>query len=292
MSNSLKIGVVSGLIAGFTGGIILEIFAGIAVSMGLWEPYLRPIATNNIAVDIPLGIVWGIIFGIIYSRAYYVIPNKGVAKGLVYGFFLYLIAPIRIATFLVPYAAILTALAIVFCWFFTLIVYALLLEILYAFLGRKYIPTREEPKTITYDMKSGLLPGAIAGIAQGLTASIANLISYITRLFGPQAMPGAPEKFILDFWISQSGSHIVLNIVWGIVFGLMFPKVYSLVPGKGITKGLCYSFVIFLTSSFLTATYWIAWGALSTAVWQDFIAFFAFLAFGLVLGALYRKPSD
>ena len=297
MNNYLKIGAASGLIAGFVAGIILDIFASIATSMGLWEPYLRPIATNNIAVNIPLFGFWGVLLGIIYSRAYNVIPKKGVTKGLVYGFFLYLIAPIRIATFLIPYAAILTALATIFCWFFTLIVYGLLLGILYAFLGRKYSPTKEEPKTVTYDMKRGILPGAIAGLLGGVAASVFAVIGHVTGYWG--IITAGEVVSTIDYWMSQAGTHILINIIWGTFFGFIYPRVYNLVPDKRVRKGFYYGLIVFLITAFHWATWvslWFvyhnAWKLAIINTLQLSMGAANAIVFGLVLGVLYRKPSD
>ena len=113
-------------------------------------------------------------------------------------------------------------------------------------------------------------------------------------------MPGGPSILTLDFWIAQSGSHLLINLIWDIVFGAIFARVYNLVPGKGVIKGLIYGLSVFLIATFQyqvwfgsMAVFHNAYELATANVWGIFVGFFSTgIAFGLVLGALYRKPSD
>ena len=292
MNNSLNIGAISGLIAGLLGGIVFTISIRASFSIGLYEPrfvsmYL--VGQNAYGTNILIGIIFGIICGVIYSRAYSLILGKGVSKGLFFGLILLLILWIRHATWCLAYGLYAYAASEVCTGFLKWVAYGLVLGFLYDLLISRYYPAREEPMITTYDMRGGVLPGAIAGFLGGLAASLANLISFITGLLGPQAMPGAPGKLILDFWISQSGTHIFLNMFWGIVFGLMFPRVYNVVRSKGVSKGIIYGLTMWLINGFQYGTYWIGWGWLSTGVWSHIVGFSNAIVYGLVLGALYRK---
>jgi len=292
LSNSWKIGAASGLIAGFLAGVVFTIFSRIAISIGLYTHSNHPAILNGYGANIVLGVIFGVICGIIYSRAYGVIPGKGVSKGLFYGMSIYLISWVRTSTFNVAYAHYLEAAGNIFTGFFTWIAYSLVLVFLYEFLRGRYYPSIGEPKIISYDVKSGILPGAIAGIVVSFVAPIANAVAVVIGLFGPQTMVGVPEKFTIGFWIIQTGSHIFLNLIWAIILGMIFAKVYNIVPGKRIMKGLYFGLIFFLLGTFQTASYWFGWGAIQLALWSYWVGFFHAIAFGLVLGLLYRKPSE
>jgi hypothetical protein len=193
------------------------------------------------------------------------------------------------ATFVAAYGFYLNAVAYVFTDFFKWMTYGLLLGLIFEFLCSRYYPAKEEPKIITYNLMSGFIPGALAGLLGGFVASIVNFISFISSLFGPQAIPGAPGKLIIDFWISQSGAHFLLNLFWGAVFGVIFTQVYNLVSGKTIRKGLYYSLIVFLIGTFQTSFSWLVWGFISMAVWSVIVGFFQAVAFGIVLGYFYKK---
>ena len=295
MNSALKIGAISGLIAGIIFGIATTVFCNMAVSLGLYEPYFRILVTNNVAVNIPLGIIWGIIFGIIYSRVYNLIPRKGVWKGLIYGLFLYFIIIIRLVTFNLAYGRVLTAAGNTLD-FFSWLSFGLVLGILYRFLSDRYYPAKEEPKIITYDVKSGILPGAIAGFCNGMASSVVSVMGPAMGLW----TLGVPVRLTFDFWMGQAGAHIFLNMIWGTLFGFMFPKVYSLVPGRGVRKGLSYGLILFSITSFQLGSMFVPW-SIFHELWQ-LVPFFVgatwlvgvagYTAYGLVLGALYRKPSD
>ncbi|WP_455280061.1 hypothetical protein, partial [[Eubacterium] cellulosolvens] len=102
------------------------------------------------------------------------------------------------------------------------------------------------------------MPGAIAGLVGGLGASFANVLGLV--IIGFFKIPGFPAAPTLDVWISQAGSHTFINMFWGTIFGMIFPRVYDLVPGKRVLKGIIYGLTIFLLNSFQLGIYWFAWG--------------------------------
>ncbi|WP_455277424.1 hypothetical protein [[Eubacterium] cellulosolvens] len=290
---SWKIGAIAGLIAGIVASIVATFFNKIGAFLGLWEDIWRPIISEGIIATILVTIIFGTIFGILYSKFHSVMSGKDALKGLYFGLILLTIIDIRNSTFLIPYGYSLFAAGLIFSGIFKWIVYGLILGFLYDFLYTRYYPIREKLKTISYSVGSGIFPGAIAGIADGIAASIALIVS---PLIGLQ-IAGAPIELTLDFWISQAGAHGTINLIWGIVFGVIFARVYNLIPGKGFMKGLYYGFIIFVITRTNDA-YALGFGlsssslfAIRTGLWSMFVGFFSTgIALGLVLGLLYRKP--
>ncbi|MCW4032563.1 MAG: hypothetical protein NWF08_04120 [Candidatus Bathyarchaeota archaeon] len=91
MNNSLKIGIVAGLIAGIVGALIRIISISIFSDIGL--PYL--VSSENISkiasFEISIAIIWGIILGLVYMKARHVMPEGTILKSLLYGFFCFLL---------------------------------------------------------------------------------------------------------------------------------------------------------------------------------------------------------
>ena len=293
MNNSLKVGAVSGLITGFVFGISTEFFFRIAVSMGLYEPWFRPISPNNVIINVPVGITFGIILGIIYSKVYSLVPRRGIVKGLIYGLIIFFIYTVRIETFDLAYGRYLMVLGSYFTDPFAWLLFGLILGILYDELLYGGQPrVKEEFRIIEYKMRSGLLPGGIAGCIGGLAAGISMVTVTAIGL-----LPDAPKTLTLEFFLSQAQSHILINMMWGVVFGAIFAKVYSLVPNKGVLKGLCYALIIYLITSFQLGVWGTTWavyhGASLIAVMMAYGLFVVgsvnMIVYGLVLGALYKK---
>jgi len=289
MNNSLKIGILVGVIAGIIAGILYIISVRIAVSIGLFSPGFQSIIPNAYGANLIIPIIWGIIGGVIYTRSYNVIPGKGVFKGVFYGFILFLLSWVQNQSFALAYGAFLDVAGHIFSGFFQWMAYGLVLGILYEYLRNRYYPTKRESKIITYPVIGGVFPGAFAGLADGIAAALALALASMTGLFGPQVMAGAPDIFTFDFWVYQSGSHTLMNLIWGIVIGMIFTQVYNLVPGKGIIKGLCYSIIICTFSTFHMGAYWYGWGAIAIAWWAIWVGIFSTATtLGIVLGALYK----
>ncbi|MCW4032907.1 MAG: hypothetical protein NWF08_05900, partial [Candidatus Bathyarchaeota archaeon] len=216
--------------------------------------------------------------------------------GLYYGLIIFLIYNVRIQSFWGAYGYYLDVIGFIFSYFFAWVAYGLMLGVLYESLLEKYTIPKVRKKIITYSMISGIIPGAIAGLADGFAASIANFIAFAIGIF---KLPGAPTTLTFEFWIGQSGAHLFMNLVWGAVFGAIFARVYNLLPSKGIMKGLYYSLIIVSITSFFAGFFTIGWGlsysfwpAIYTSLWNFFIAFLSTgVALGLVLGYLYKPPK-
>jgi hypothetical protein len=279
----------SGLIAGIIAGII---------SMGVISTGLigNPFAFDfwNIPtiaiIEISFTIIWGIILGAIYSRAHHVISDKIINKGLLYGLFCALVFHIRDYSFGAAYGylnlfpfTILTIYALI-----VRITFGLILAVLY---GRWY--TDEKQQIVTYDMKSGIHPGAIAGFIGGVLAYFCAVFYPYIGLYPPE-YPG----YLTDnnFMMIQFGSHVFIHLFWGVIFGAIFAKAYNIVPKKGIVKGFYYGLFIFFISTVQIATYDWAYGLTFNSIlyttWGiQYIIFdiVVYPVYGVILGYLYKK---
>ena len=298
MSSSWKIGAISGLIAGIAYFIVSEIFVGIRLSFDLVEPWARGFLENNTLVNIPLFFFWCVVLGIVYSRVHSLIPGKDILKGLIYGLFLFVIVSVSLESYLIPYGySMLNVIGNLLWGFFIWIAYGLSLGVLYKLLHDRYLPDKEEPKIVTYPMNSGLLPGAIAGLMQGITAGVISVIGHVTGLWGVPT--GGEIVSTISFWAAQFGTHMIINMLWGTFFGAFFALVYNIVPGKKVGKALYYAFIIYFISIVQFSTWYVVWYA-NHSIWQisnamvlNIIVYaFDVLTYGLVLGYLYKKPGD
>lgn len=293
---SWKIGAISGLIAGLVAGLVNG-FIGMPFAFKLGFPYwwLSPPPDTPlmkiVTIEIILGMIVGIIMGVIYSKVYNVIPGKGTSKGFAYGLFGYLILHLYWATYFMIYWEPISASLWMIQGLFIIIPYTIVLVTLYEFLRSEYYIPKKEIKIIQYDIMSGLYPGAIAGFLGGVSSFFT---IYTFEYTGTKPYPLYFIDILMDvnFLISQLGGQIMWHMIWGIFLGLIFPKVFNLVPGNGIVKGLYYGLVanfvlneirpaIFclLIKNFIFVLHVIGAGCSNAIV------------YGLVLGYLYRKPS-
>ncbi|WP_455276474.1 hypothetical protein [[Eubacterium] cellulosolvens] len=293
---SWKIGAISGLIAGIIAGIVCEYSNQLGNLLGLFDPYWKAFNTGNIIINIPIFGFWGIILGIIYSRIYYVVPKKAILKGVIFGLFIWFITKIRLETFELAYGRFIQAVGAISYGFFMWLSYGLVLGILYESLHKKYNIPKEKKKIIRYDMSSGILPGAISGLCGGVAASVFAVMGQITENWGVLTAGGQLISTI-EFWWSQAGTHILINMIWGTIFALFFTKVYNLVPGKGVKKGLYYGLILYAINVFMIGTYCVPWAIYHNdwtmaqyyagALW--IIGGANAVVYGLVLGYLYKK---
>jgi hypothetical protein len=137
-------------------------------------------------------------------------------------------------------------------------------------------------------MDNSLKKGAIAGLVAGLIAGIvmvfiANILPDLGLSYyfleKPEAAPLVNPVIV----------EIANNIIWGIFLGIIFSKIYDLIPGKGVFKGLLFGLAYY---AFLNVRF----AFFMTSYNQELIAISAFLyihpiVYGLVLGGLYRVPE-
>ena len=139
-------------------------------------------------------------------------------------------------------------------------------------------------------MKDGIRSGALAGLVGGIAAYFGIMIGPILGLW---KYPSVPPLIHVAGLMTQDMS-------WGILFGVLFVFFYSLIPSRGIMKGLCFSLMFYFTTSFWGSAYLLAYalftypGPVSALNFWGFYVwtsggFFHFVALGLVLGALYKK---
>ena len=285
--NNWKIGAVSGLIAGIVSGIVAIYYALSMFNLGLpyWDipsPPETPLMYIT-TVELTMNIIWGIVLGIFYSKVYDLIPGRRISKGLIYGIVLGLIWSIRWVTFNIAYSAFGEAKANVISTL-AFIIYGLVLGVFYEFLQSKYHPDQKKLKISKLDIGMGIQAGVIGGFLGGIA------IFFLHVLFwNPIDYP----KFIADigFLTAQLGTHSLINMGWGAVFGIFYARCYNRIPGRRVLKGIAFGMIIYFITSFRCATNAFLYDQIGTSI-SCANASILFLINGLVLGLLYRKPTE
>lgn len=134
-------------------------------------------------------------------------------------------------------------------------------------------------------MKSGLSAGAVAGVVGAIVALTS---TYLMLPAAVQATIGLNIGTMMWF-VSQGG----LNIIWGAVFGWIFSRVYSLIPGSGAMRGLYFSLMVwaFFIGLYPVSFYLLVYDPPLTLMAKGWgiTGFLVRLFYGPVLGALYKK---
>jgi hypothetical protein len=292
MSNSLKIGAISGLSAGIIKALAaIFIAVPLVFKLGLTYYWIPPPPTTPftriIANEMIVNLIFGVIWGIIYSKVYRAIPGKGILKGLLFGVFGYLIWHIRWVTLFLVYGDMPMVGQQIIYGFIVWIPFGIILGIVYEYLRNRYYLPKKEPKLKQYDMISSFYPGAFAGILGGVASFIANFASHDLAEY---LVPGHVIDFSL--LLGQFGSQIMHHLIWGVFLGLIYTKVYNLVPSKGIVKGLIYGLIgAYLINEVPTALLSIGYGNFIVADMIITIGAFQAIVYGLALGYLYKKPN-
>jgi uncharacterized membrane protein YagU involved in acid resistance len=135
-------------------------------------------------------------------------------------------------------------------------------------------------------LKKVIIAGLIAGFVSGIVNFIFD-ISGFYELFSvlPHVFPMTVESLAIH--------NMIQSIMWGIIFCAFYAVVYDHIPGIGIKKGLVYGLIIWaivvLRMNILNAIHLY----IQFAITNTIAAFFSLgITYGLVLGYLYRKPSD
>ncbi len=293
MSSSWKIGAVSGLIAGLVAAIIGTVMLIVYLYAGL---PLNPHSVNMpkfFTIFILHTMFWSMILGVVYSRAHEVISDKLISKAVLFGLFCGLVYNIFDAVFLLAYSFIdsFHAIRIVIMGLIVWIPFGLILASLY---GRWY--KGEKQKIITYDLKSGIHPGAIAGF-------ICGILSYFLAVFYPYIGVYQPlySGYLTDitFMLGQFGTHVLISMLWGTILGVLFAKAYNIIPKRGIVKGFYYGLILFFLSGVQLTMFFVVAGLVfndpSHVMWGIMWFIFYMLVYplyGVILGRLYRKPGD
>jgi len=128
-------------------------------------------------------------------------------------------------------------------------------------------------------VKSSIVAGLIAGI---VAAIVGYIVGYILMSMG--IYPASP--------INSTIWYMVLLVIWGIVFAPIFAKAYNIIPGNGWKKGLNYGLLIWLLSTIYAAS-WLTLpltaAGFITAGYYCVFGIFTRIAYGVALGALYKK---
>lgn len=134
-------------------------------------------------------------------------------------------------------------------------------------------------------MRTGISAGAVAGVVGVIVALTSTYLMLPAAVKATIGLDAGTVRWI----ISQGG----LNIIWGAVFGWIFSRVYSLIPGAGATKGLCFSLMVwaFFIGLYPVSFYLLVYDPpLSTmAMGWGITGFLVRLFYGPVLGSLYKK---
>jgi hypothetical protein len=270
-------GLASGLVAGLVAYGCYLILLGFELPLPWYELFPEGPFKNYAEFYIVMNLFWGPIYGILFSKAYAAIPAKKIFKGLCFGFVIFLFSAVRDGVFWVPYAAGHLAISWMFIAFFSSIVYGILLGILYK---------KDVEPVGKFDVGKGFLVGALAGIIGGILAFFVAIPVNIWYY-------GFGEKgFEIAYLTNLAVNHITINGFWSVIFGIVYTKVYNLVPGKNTLKGLVYGLIIFLMASGHWMSYLIAMGDYRSAIQLFLIGITQVMVFGLVLGLLYRKPKE
>jgi len=290
MSNSLKIGAVSGLVAGFIAGLVMIFVANIAFSMGIdfWNLDPSPFTplTNIAMIEIANNAIWGILLGIIFSRIYDLIPGKAVSKGLLFGLVYYAIFSIRHTIFMVAYGNFPVAIGAF------LHIHPIVFGLVFALI---YKAPLEKLKVEKYDIKSGVYSGVLTGFFFTPTIIVGYVIAaYFGMVLGfVEAIP----DYLTDFGliISQFGSHAVINMFWFGIYGAFYAMFYDRIPGKALVKGSIFGIIITLITSFRICIYWFSYGSLAWANFWGFgdwlfdWGFWCYVFAGLLLEGFYKR---
>jgi hypothetical protein len=128
-------------------------------------------------------------------------------------------------------------------------------------------------------MKSGIVVGAIAGLVAGIVGIIFAFIGDMIGLF-----PGPADPMVAAI------ASIILSIIFGAIFGMLYEKLYDSCPGEGIMKGINGGLIIWLVKDIAAGAFvGFVYGNIGIATFLIFVGFFMWIAYGALLGMLYKK---
>ena len=128
--------------------------------------------------------------------------------------------------------------------------------------------------------------GAIAGLIAGIVAGIISIFHALSML-----NLGLPFSFIITITevplIYITLVELTINIVWGIILGIFYSKVYDLIPVKHVFKGLFYGLILGLIYNIRTANFNYLYAYPDYAI-SNAIGIFVLISYGLSIGILYK----
>jgi len=128
--------------------------------------------------------------------------------------------------------------------------------------------------------KIGAVAGLIAGLAGGIVYSFFTQIAASFELYRPD------WRLIIA---SSVEANILLTAFWWIIFGIIFSKVYDVIPGKGILKGFFFAFVLYLFTTIRSTSFFLSYGYYQSIAGMLFCDTPLYIASGLVLGIAYES---
>jgi hypothetical protein len=127
---------------------------------------------------------------------------------------------------------------------------------------------------------NSIVAGIIAGLVGAIIVVIFGLIGTMIGLIHP--VPGVS----MEQWI---GGELIVNGIWGAILGWLYRFFYNSIPGKGITKGIVFSLLIFLVAGVRIASLVQIYNMVDLGIATVWLGFWNRLSQGAVLGALYKK---
>ncbi len=139
-------------------------------------------------------------------------------------------------------------------------------------------------------MKTGYAAGAVAGLVAAILSPIIGFIFIRTGIIEPIGGLEIWDPTMMMLWPFVLFGLI---IIWGTILGVIYSKVYDIIPGKNLKKGLIYSLIIFLISNIRVTSFQIPFAQAITWLWTfNIVGFLGLVIYGLIIGYLYRKPSE
>jgi hypothetical protein len=136
-------------------------------------------------------------------------------------------------------------------------------------------------------MKSGHTAGIVAGFITGIASLIFGGMGaqiFILEL---------PLSTILEFLPFTATTHIGFNLVYGVIFGILFAKFYDVIPGKsGFKKGLFWGFIYAIVPEWWLASYSLAHGNFPTSFLWGYCGLIVIIFYGPPLGFLYKGTQQ
>jgi len=130
--------------------------------------------------------------------------------------------------------------------------------------------------------KIGAIAGLIAGIVGGIISPFFFRMSTYMGLWESYERSGVFDGSVLEVLLPPS-------LIFGIILGVIYSRIYPVIPGKGISKGLCWSSILFLMTAIRSSTYELAYGNVLHVAGVIFGWFwFTFISAGLIIAIVYE----
>ncbi|WP_455369828.1 hypothetical protein [[Eubacterium] cellulosolvens] len=269
----MKKGYTAGAVAGFCGGVFAFVSQVILALVGVFPSVILEVLPSAAIIHIGMTTIWAVVFGVIYAKFYDVIPGKGVKKGLVFGFIIYLLADLWAASYFIANQHFQAASSFIFSGFFHVIIYGPLLGVLY----KKPVQQIETKHKIKNNPMAGLIAGFFGGI-------VVAVLTYTISIVGVPYLWYWPTYPLITSIRNVVLIEIILMIVWGVILEMIFVIFYAKLPGKGIMKGFYFGLLISLLCVVHTTSWGIPYAANPQGNLMGFIIYtLAFICYGIVL---------